>query len=242
VPELNAMHEYAGHLPTESIHVHGLSFRSSAWFDAKLGQVPSYAKYMSQCDPAEAYRYEKRVLKLLQWKNPRRTWVMKSPVTLSHLPSVLEVYPDVGFIWTHRDPVKAVASIVSLVGALHWVRTDEPFLGDTLAMVTDAGRAARLMSQPIEWLEQGAVPKDRLCNIQYVDLVADPLAAVEQIYATFGIEMTAEGRAAMDDHVHNQPRSARPAHEYDMGSDALREEERALFKRYQAYFDVMSEI
>src|SRR5262249_23323695 len=138
-----------------------------------------------QADQAEPYRYEKRVLKLLQWKNPRRTWVMKSPFALSHLPKVLEVYPDCGFIWTHRDPVKALSSVVSLIGTLHWMRSDEPFIGDTLSQFTNPDLAAGMMSQPIKWLEEGELSKERLCNVQYPDLVGDTMGAVAQIYDFF---------------------------------------------------------
>jgi Sulfotransferase family len=242
VPEISAMHEYGATVPTESVHLHGLSFRSAAWFDAKLGQTPSYAAYMASQDPAEAYRYEKRLLKLLQWKNPRTTWVLKSPYTLNHLPSVLEVYPDIGVIWTHRDPVKAVASLVNLIGSLQWVRSDHPFQGHMLAVMTDASQAAKTMSRPIEWLESGRLPSDRLCHLQYGDLTGDAMAVVEQIYRSFDIALTDEGRTAMSDYLADSPRSSRPKHDYDLGSDELRSEERDLFEPYQTYFHVPNEV
>lgn len=241
-PEIEAMHEFNARVPTESIHLHCIGFRSLAWFDSLLGQVPSYQDYMSRQDPADAYRYEKRVLKLLQWKNPRRTWIMKSPFTLTHLPSVLEVYPDAGIIWPHRDPVKALASVVNLIGTLHWMRSDQAFIGDTLAQYTNADLAAAMMSQPIRWVEDGLLPRERLCNVHYADFVRDPMSVVEQIYRSFELELTDDGRSEMERYLREHPRSARPAHEYDLGSEELREHERQLFKPYQDYFDVPSEI
>lgn len=240
-PSIESMHEFGGSVPTESIHLHCLSFRSPAWFDL-FGQVPTYTAYMMGQDPAQAYRYEKRVLKLLQWRNPRRTWVMKSPYTLTHMPAVLDVYPDVGFVWTHRDPVKALASVVSLIGTLHWIRSDYPFLGDSLAQFTNSDLAAGMMSQPIRWLDNGVLPRERLCNVQYPDLVANPVTAIEGIYRFFDLDFSDAGRAAITDYFARNTRSSRPTHTYDLGTTDEIALEREAFKAYQDYFDVRDEI
>ena len=241
-PEIASMHDFTGWSATESIHLQVLSFRTPAWFDSLWGQVPGFARYMAGQDIADSYRYEKRVLKLLQWRNPRKHWVLKSPFALSHLPKVLEVYPDAGFIWTHRDPVRAVASVVSLIGTLNWIRSDHPLSGDTLEILTNPELAAGLMSQPIGWLEDGVIPRSSLCNVQYQDFVRDPMAVVGQIYDFFGIELTDEARSAMRRYMDEHPRTGRPSHDYDLGSSEEIQMERAAFKTYQEYFDVPSEV
>ncbi|HEY1701362.1 MAG TPA: sulfotransferase [Trebonia sp.] len=240
-PEIESMHEFAGHLPTENIHLHCLSFRSPAWF-MMLGQVPSYAGYMMNQDPALTYRHERRVLKLLQWRNPRKHWILKSPYALNEMPAILAEYPDAGFIWTHRDPVKALASAVDLIGTLYWMRTDEPFRGDGLAQFTSAELSAAMMSRPIDWLESGQLPRDRLVNVQYLDFVADPMGTIERIYQALGVEMIPEGHACMERYIKDNARSNRPAHTYEFGSDEVVSRERAAFTRYQEYFGVPDEI
>lgn len=239
-PEIESMHEFNGWAPTESIHLHCLAFRSPAWFDL-FGQAPSYAAYMMSQDPAEAYRYEKRVLKLLQWRNPRRTWVMKSPFTVTHMPSVLDVYPDAGFVWIHRDPVKALASVVDLIGTLHWMRSDQPFIGDSLAQFTNPDLAAAMMSQPIRWLEDGSLPRARLCNVQYHDFVRNPLPVIATIYAAFGLELSDAGGEAMQRRYDECRRDRRPAHRYEVGSQDEITLEREAFGPYQEYFGVPEE-
>lgn len=241
-PTIEGIHEFSGWVPTESIHLHCLSFKSPAWFDL-MGQSPSYMGYMmTEGNLADAYHYEKRVLKLLQWHNPRRTWIMKSPFTLTHMPLVLQAYPDAGFIWTHRDPVKALASAVSLIGTLHWMRSDQPFQGDSLGQFTNSELSAGMMAQPIGWLESGALPKDRLCNVQYADLVADPLGTIAGIYDFFGLEFSEQGRTKIDAYLKANARSNRPAHAYDIGDENEIFMERAAFKPYQDYFNVPDEI
>ena len=241
VPELISMHEFRGHLQTENPHVHCLSFRSPAWFSLLFGQVPSYMAYMATQDNSLSYVYEKRVLKLLQWKNPRHHWVLKSPYLLMQLREIIKVYPDAKFIWTHRDPVKAFASAVDLVGALFHIKTDHPFIGGSLAMFTDVAPNAAMMNLGVDLLENGTIRKEQMCNIQYVDFVADPVACIEQIYRQFNFVMTTDARAAMQKFMADNPRSSRPKHEYDVGSNEAINTGRALFKRYQDYFSVSNE-
>ena len=102
--------------------------------------------------------------------------------------------------------------------------------------------AAMMMSQPITWLESGIVPREQLCNIQYLDFVRSPMAVVEKIYAQFGIPLTAEGRSAMQHYMEERPRTSRPEHRYDTGSPDQIAKERALVKRYSEYFDVPDEV
>ncbi len=240
-PEIETMHTFAGTAPTENIHLHCLSFRSPYWFSL-LGQIPTYQAYMMGQDPALPYLYEQRVLKLLQWRNPRRTWILKSPAALMQMPVIRGVYPDAGFIWTHRDPVKALASVVDLIGTLYWMRTDHPFLGDSLAQFTNAQLAGGMMALPTIWLDQGLLPAEALCNVQYHEFVDDPLAIAAQIYEQFGLELSADGRAAMEHYVATHARDARPVHRYDLGDQDLIDSERAEFKPYQDYFAVPSEV
>ena len=118
-PTLTSMHEFAGDVPMECCQVMALNFMSASWFDS-LGQVASYDAYIAQQDPEPALRYHQRVMKLLQWKNPRRHWVFKDPTHIDRLQAMLKVYPDACFIWPHRDPVRALASTVSFLGTIQW--------------------------------------------------------------------------------------------------------------------------
>lgn len=241
VPEIRSMHEFEPELPTETIHLHCLSFMSPAWFNPFGGQVPSYSAYMQNVNAVDIYRYEQRLLKLLQWRNPRQHWILKSPYSILHLREILQVYPDAGFIWTHRDPVKALSSVVNLLGTLFWCRSDQPFMGDTLASYTNADLAAQLINQPIDWLASGELPPDRLFNIQYADFIDNPLAEIERLYRFYNIELSAPGRAAMQAYVDANPRESRPQHRYNAGPDTLVSRERQTFARYQSYFNVASE-
>jgi hypothetical protein len=223
------------------IYLRALSFMAPIFFDTVVGQVPSYSAWALQQDFVPVFEYEKKILKLLQWKNPRKHWILKDPASISFIPQILQVYPDIGFVWCHRDPVQALSSMVSIIGRQTYVRTDNPFASN-FRLLVDAEGAARALDRAIDWIEQGVLPQERLCNIHYGDYAADPMTAVEQIYRHFGMAMTDRARAAMQRYTDDNPRSARPAHRYDTGSAELISEERRAFARYQSFFNVPTEL
>ncbi|MCY4426755.1 MAG: sulfotransferase [Halieaceae bacterium] len=241
VPELASMHEFGAKIPTECIQLHCLTF-ISPWLLSFGGQAPNYAAYLQTADMEAVYRYEKRVLKLLQWKNPRQRWVMKSPACIMHIPEILKVYPDVKFIWPHRDPVKALASVVNLLGTLYWSRSDHPFIGDSMAMFTNPEISAFNLCRPIELLESGVLPESQLYNLQYLDLVADPVQAVLNIYHYFDVTAEAESGQALREYMQANPRNKHSAHSYVLGDSENIAMERQAYQKYQQYFSVQNEI
>jgi hypothetical protein len=239
-PTLAAMHEFAGHIPMEDCQVLALDFKAPSWFGS-LGQAPSYDAYMVNVSPDSALRYHKRVLKLLQWKNPRKRWVLKDPMHIDRIEALLKVYPDACLVWPHRDPVKVMASVVSLLGTIQWGRSDHPFKGGSFEYVLDPSFAAARLNAVIDRLEAGVLPDAQLFNLQYADLVAKPLAVVEQLYNHFGFEFLPRSRDAVIAYLNANPRDARPAHKTERGSADVIAYEREVFARYQSYFNVASE-
>lgn len=239
-PELISMHDFGASEPTECIHLHCLMFQSP-WLMAFGGQSPTYAQYLQTLDPVQLYQYERKLMKLLQWKNPRKHWVMKSPICLMHMPQIREVFPDVGFIWPHRDPVKALSSTVSLLGTMQWSRTDNPHSGNSLDALTSADLNAMMLGQPISWLEKGVIPPSALCNIQYSDLIKNPVGTVKQVYEYFDIEWSGEAEQMMQAHFDASTEQPRKTHKYDMGDAEQISADRKTYHTYQQYFQVPDE-
>jgi hypothetical protein len=99
-----------------------------------------------------------------------------------------------------------------------------------------------MLAKPIEWLASGVLPKSQLCNVTYDDFIQSPLTVAETIYHQFGIELTPEGRKAMQDYMDRFPRSSRPRHSYQVTENAELSTERQAFAKYQNYFKVPSEV
>jgi hypothetical protein len=55
---------------------------------------------------------------------PARRWVLKSPGHLWGLDALAAIYPDAKIVQTHRDPLKVVASLTSLVTVLRSLASD----------------------------------------------------------------------------------------------------------------------
>jgi len=239
-PTLPSMHEFAGHMPMEDCQALGLDFMSPSWFGS-LGQASSYDAYAMAHSYESALRYHKRLLKLLQWKNPRERWLLKDNTHIDRVETLFKVYPDARLIWPHRDPVRAMASVVSLLGTIQWSRSDFPFKGGSFEYVLDPKYAAARLEAFIDKIESGIVPKGRLYNLQYADLVRDPIGTVAGLYQYFGIEFTPTARDALQSYLDNNPRESRPAHKLHTVPDEETKGRRAAFRRYQEYFGVASE-
>jgi hypothetical protein len=239
-PTFPSMHELGGDMPHEDLQILAMNFMSISAMDC-LGQVPSYDVYAYTADMVPTLRYHERVLKLLQWKNPRKQWVLKDPLHLDRMQALLEVYPDACFVWTHRDPVRALASLVSIIGTIQWGRSDHPFSGISLEYMTDPNMSAGRFNAVIDQLESGAVPSGQIYNILFKDLVADTVGTVAEMYRHFGIELTDEGRAGMEKYMADNPRDSRPPHQFSAGSPEVVARAHEAFARYEQYFNVPTE-
>lgn len=235
-PTYQAMHEMGAWIPNECGVAFRMTFRSDHL--AATVQAPTYANWMFGADKEPAYRWYKRLLKLLQWRNPRQHWLLKSPDHQSHLPVLFKVFPDARVIVTHRDPVRAQGSVTNLLGTFYWMRSDKPFDATSFEeLLTPEGTAARL-NQMIDWLDTGTIPAAQVAHSLYADLIDDPQGAMDTLYAQLGMPVTPQLRGAVAAYLADKPKGKFGAHSYAVDeADSVR----ALFARYQARFGVPSE-
>jgi Sulfotransferase family len=237
-PEVATIHDFAAHEPIETIMIESLSFQQPAWMNL-LGLTPGFTQWIAtDVGMKPALTYGKRVLKAIQWQNPGRRWVLKSPDALRYMPDVLAVYPDVRFVWAHRDPVVTLSSAVNMIGTLTWVRSDRKLSSGVFDAITDPDAAAQSMTQPISWIKDGTIPAGQLVHVMYRDLIDDPLAAVQGIYRDLGMEFSDGARAAIQAHLDAHPREARRPHRYSVGEEDRIARERQAFERYETWFKV----
>lgn len=235
-PTFQAMHEMGAWIPNECGVAFPLSFRSQHL--AADFQVPSYAGWLFTADQKPAYAYYKRLLKLLQWKNPRGHWLLKAPEHQSFLPTLFDVFPDARVVVTHRDPVKAQGSVTNLLGTIYSMRSDKAFDSKAFEeLLTPEGTAARL-NLMIDWIEQGAVPAQQITHSHYADLVESPFEALQGLYARLGFPFSEETQQSVAAYLEHKPKGKFGAHTYMVDQD---DRTRQLFKRYQQYFNVISE-
>ncbi len=213
-PGFRAMHHDPPNMPLECVTVMAQDFVSLR-FNATFN-VETYGRWLLERDHVPTYRYHRHMLQLLQSEAPGR-WQLKTPHHGLAVDAIAEVYPDARFIWTHRDPATCVASTASITNSLSgtfsdgdWAHYEGRVWTEMLGEMIERTRAARRR-----------LGDDRFVDVDYRELVADPVATVEGLYRDLGESLSADAHTAMVAHTeeHRQHRYGR--HEYDMADFGL---------------------
>lgn len=182
--------------------------------------VPSYSAWLERQDWTPAYRRHRRLLQLIGLDDRDRRWVLKNPSHLIALDALLEVYPDAIVLVTHRDPVTCVASMCSLAEA-STRGTSTTFVGEVIGR-TQLDLLRR--EQEAYLTTRARVGDDRFLDVDYADLVADPVGTVASIHRRFGLAWDGTVADAVRrelDASRTGPRA--PRHAYDLGDFGLTE-------------------
>ncbi|MBA6413334.1 sulfotransferase [Parahaliea sp. F7430] len=240
VPTYASMHEMGANIPNECIVAMSCTFLSENL--PGQYQIPSYNEWYYQQNLDYAYAYYKRMLKMLQWKNPRQHWLLKAPSHLGNLPVLYRNFPDAQVVISHRDPLVAQASVTNLLGTLYWMRSSQGFDASAFEslMAPEAG-AARL-DAVVDLLESGEVGQDSVSHVLYAQLVQQPLDTLQKLYSDMGLPFSDSSRQAMQGYLDEKPQGKFGKHRYQVGEEQENKRKRALFQRYQQYFAVPDEV
>ncbi len=202
--------------------------------------IPTYFdRLLDTIDYRPCYEHHKLELQLLQWQAPHRRWVLKWPCHLLALPEILDVYPDVKFVVTHRDPVQALASNASLT----WM------LRSGTSVAADRHQIGRQMKDMILRYIERLVAFDvqhagtgRLVHVDYQRVVDDPETVMTEVFDELGLEMTPLVLARIGDWRRENPPGKRGVHEYSLGEYGLDAHEVAEeYAFYTDRFDIPTE-
>src|SRR4051794_23693747 len=124
-PEFMTMHELASDLPCECVHFLMYDFSGPYW--GMIYDTPSFTgwhlEHLETLD--RVYRLHRRMLQTFQHGAEPAQWLLKSPGHLQTLPQLFAQYPDAQVVHTHRDPRRFIASLVSLLEVLRFMRSDQ---------------------------------------------------------------------------------------------------------------------
>jgi hypothetical protein len=239
IPHFKSMHPIGARHAQECVRMTAGDYRSMI-FPTQYN-VPSYARWLLyEADMAPAYRWHRRFLQVLQSRHHGERWVLKSPGHVWCLGALLAEYPNALLVQTHRDPLRIVASLASLMSTLRRLASDDVAIGECGAEFADYLLDG--LDRSVSAREDGTVPASRVVDVHFRDFLADPFKTVRSIYQRLDLELTPAAEARMRAFLAENPQDKHGRHEYtfaDTGLDegALRERAR----RYQQYFDVASE-
>jgi Sulfotransferase family len=238
LPGFKAMHPMGAELPQECVALTAHDFASMLF--STTHRVPTYQAWLDAADLRPVYASHRRQLQYLQWRCPAEHWVLKSPGHLWALDALLREYPDAQIVQTHRDPLKVVASLSSLVATLRGMASDA---------IDRAGIGAEWTVRLADGLARATAVRDRWpasapapFDVQFAELLRDEIGMVRRIYAHVGRSLSAEAERRMRAFLAANPRDKHGAHRYtlaDAGLDAAAE--RARYAAYQQRFAVPSE-
>jgi hypothetical protein len=217
-PGFFAIHPVEHLAPEEDVLLLDVSFLSTT-AEATM-HVPSYAAWLEETDQSSAYDYAAKLMKFLQWQQPAKKWVLKTPHHLEFPYFADKYFGDVQFVWTHRNVLEAIPSFLSMVAyaralfsnkveandvAEHWVRKIS-------SMLT---KAMEFRTNPLN--------NDKFIDVFYNELVQDSHAVLTKIYArtgeTIGPELTQIFRQTEE----NSTKGKYGAHHYDLNDFGIDE-------------------
>jgi hypothetical protein len=239
LPTFRAMHPMGARLAQECVRITALEFRSFI-FPTQY-RVPGYARWvLDEADMAPAYRWHRTFLQHLQSRHPGERWLVKSPGHIWHLEALLAEYPGALLVQTHRDPLRIIASLGSLVPTLRSLASDEVSTPEAAGEFADY--IVEGLDRSVDARRRGAVPPEQVVDTHFADFMADPMATVGRIYDRFGLELTAEAERRMRAFVDAHPAGQHGGHRYTFAATGLDEAElRERTSAYSSYFDVLTE-
>src|SRR5690606_29209952 len=156
-------------------------------------------------------------------------WQLKSPVHAYAIDIAAETYPNAVFVQTHRDPVRCIASTLSLLESLTGTFTDHDFRGYIARHWPEV--LATLLDRVLDFREKGG--DDRFLDLPYQDLLDDPLGCVRRIYDRVGRELTPEAEKALREHIATATQHRFGTHTYSLAEFGL--ERGPLDERLERY-------
>ncbi len=228
-PPMKAIHHEDAAGATECITVMSQDFKSLSW--EAITNVPTYSRWLLAADHRSAYEYHRSTLQVLQSGGVRGQWTLKSPHHAIALEALTAVYPDARLVLLHRDPVVLSASVCSLINTLSSTFSD----ADHRAYVAEHWTA--MLEESVRRIDafRAAHPEHPILDVQYTDLVQDPVGAVGRIYGAFDIELSDTAHDAVAAYADAHPKGKLGTHRYDLTEFGLDAAE--LSDRFSGYID-----
>jgi hypothetical protein len=237
-PFMRDKHDYDPRMAGEDSFAQCYSFISVTY--PFFFYVPAYGQYLAGIDNTPAYKIEKMFLQTLQYGVSGKQWVLKSPLHLSMLRELFNVFPDARLVVNHRDPTKTLSSLMSLLVAHRSQFGSSVTVDRDFALILMEGIASGYE----DMMRRRKDPKVNavFVDINYVDLERDAISQAQRIYDHFGMTLNESSRQAMSKYIAENRKGKHGKHRHSLEESGLRVEEvRERFKTYLEAYDVPRE-
>ena len=230
-PAVQSIHEIGAELPQECMPfmAHTLLTPQPWW----IYNIPRYQSWVDEQSAAPAYAHHRVFLEHLQSRFMRKRWVLKSPIHLATLGHLLDEYPDARIIFTHRDPAKIVPSVASLFYTIGGIATDS--LSPEAAGRDHLEWWDKAINHAMEVRKAHPDKAHQFFDIQFEEVVEDPIAALRRAYEALDLGWTSEAETRMRAFIAGNPRGQHGTHKYTLEDFGLQLGE--IRERFGAYCD-----
>lgn len=165
-----------------------LSFYHGLYFPRRLDQWFDRGVFFDGASPRELARWRRRLryfVDKLELSQAGRRLLIKNPVYTARVAVLHKMWPDARFVHIHRNPYVVFQSTRNFYHKLlpqFALQRYDPAVVDELVL----SRYPRLMHALIHDLAQA--PHGRAVEIGFDELERQPLAVLERLYATLGLE------------------------------------------------------
>jgi hypothetical protein len=235
--EIQALHPFGASAPEED-HLMQEILLLGDQFPA-YWRLPGYARLRAGLPRGLGWTVHRQVLQTLQNGREAGRVLLKHPGHIFDIGGLLATYPDALIVQTHRDPAKVIPSVAALLVAVRGLGSSIAPDGNKIARV-NLGAFQACLDALIELRQDGNVDR-HFVDVNFRDLVTEPMATVQRIYQAFDIELTAASRTSMETWL-NDPSSKTPKGAHNLAGFGL---ERAAvdqaFTRYREHFGIAAE-
>lgn len=195
-----------------------------------------YRDWLLQADHTAAVAFHHDFLQHLQWGMDGKHWTLKGSDHMLWMGELTAQYPDAKLIWNHRDLSQQLASLASVQAILRGL-TGNP-------VTPEIRRAQGRKAIDLQYAATEKAMKARekagegqFIDVSYHDVMANHVAAVEQIYDKAGLSMSGRHADAIREWAANHQQTKHGAHkhspeEFGMDGDEINE----MFKPYTDRF------
>lgn len=203
------------------------------------GETDYHIWYRDNQDKDFLYMYHKTFFQMLHDADPPRThWLLKSPSHTFWLDLLLKYYPQASLIMTHRRLDNVIASTCSLSSNVFGFMFDENnSTASTLMWQKTLDLINIGLERVIEFRNRQPPPTDVL-DIQYEDLIKDPIATVRRIYDQYDfLQWSDDFENAMRTWLLDNPQGKQGQHQYSLEKFDLNDQwNKELYEKYEMMF------
>jgi hypothetical protein len=145
---------------------------------------------------------------------------------------LLQTYPEVWVVQTHRDPARTMPSTVSTTAMVQWLRSDGVDIAGMAAGIEMAFGFA--LNSVAERRAAGSLPK-RFVDVHFQELLRDPVATLRAAYAAMERDFTPAHSERVRTYLADKPQGKFGKHRYSPEEWGF--ETAALRKRLAPYIE-----